>query len=141
MATAPVTGTFPVNETGVDDGASAACGFPVSFTLLGSGRFQVLLDQAGNPTRVLVEENVNGTFSGNGQVVGQAVHTVTIFDLAQGTETELGLVTRIFSFNGGTIQAEIGRLIFDANGNVIFEAGPHPALHGDFTALCAALTP
>jgi hypothetical protein len=27
----------------------------------------------------------------------------------------------------------------DEDGNLLFEAGPHPALHGDFAALCAAL--
>lgn len=27
------------------------------------------------------------------------------------------------------------------DGSVLFEAGPHPALKGDFAALCAALTP
>ena len=42
--------------------------------------------------------------------------------------------------DGGTIIADVGRLVFDAEGNVIFEAGPHPALHGDFAALCAALS-
>jgi hypothetical protein len=40
---------------------------------------------------------------------------------------------------GGTVIADVGRLVFDAEGNVIFEAGP-PALHGDFAALCAALS-
>ena len=40
-----------------------------------------------------------------------------------------------------------GRLIWniDANGEMvgdpIFEAGPHPELHGDFRGLCAALSP
>jgi hypothetical protein len=32
---------------------------------------------------------------------------------------------------GGTVIADVGRLVFDAEGHVIFEAGPHPALHGD----------
>ena len=33
-----------------------------------------------------------------------------------------------------------GKLVFDAEGNVIFEAGPHQVLHGDFvTLICAAL--
>jgi hypothetical protein len=49
-------------------------------------------------------------------------------------------VDRIFGSNG-TLQIEVGRLVFDADGNVTFEAGPHHALHGDFTPLCAALTP
>lgn len=100
----------------------------------------MFFDQSGNPTRVQVEISNSGTFSGNGLVVNQVVHTVTVFDLTKGTEIDLGLVDLIFGSNG-TLQMEVGRLIFDADGNVIFEAGPHPALHGDFSALCAALTP
>jgi hypothetical protein len=138
--TSPEIGTFLVEETGVDPGASTACGFTVSVTLSGTGRFEVFFDQSGNPTRIQVEEKVTGTFGANGLVVNQAVHSVTVFDLTTGTEIDLGLVTRIFGSNG-TLQTEVGRLEFDADGNVIFEAGPHPALHGDFSALCAALTP
>jgi hypothetical protein len=140
-ATSPVIGTFPIEETGVvDPGASAACGFTVSFSELGTGMFEVFFDQSGNPTRIQVEKNTTGTFSGNGLVVNQAEHTITVFDLTKGTEIDLGLVFRIFGSNG-TLQMDVGRLVFDADGNVIFEAGPHPALHGDFSALCAALTP
>jgi hypothetical protein len=133
-------GTFPVNESGVDPGASAACGFAVNVTLVGTGRFQVFVDQSGNPTRFRVEENVVGTFSGNGLTINQTAHTVAFFDLARGTETDVGLVDRIFGSHG-TLLVEVGRLVFDASGNVTFEAGPHPELHGSFTALCAALTP
>jgi hypothetical protein len=104
--------------------------------LSGTGSFQVLFNQAGDPTRVLVHENVGGTFSANGHVVRQAAHTATLYDLAAGTQTQVGLVDRIFG-TGGTLQMEVGRLVFDAGGQLIFEAGPHPALHGDFAALCA----
>jgi hypothetical protein len=126
--------------TEVDPGASAACGFTVSFTLVGTESFKVFVDQSGNPTRAQLKGNLGGTFSGNGLTVNQAAHSVTFFDLTQGTETDVGLLFRIFGSHG-TFQMDVGRLVFDANGNVTFEAGPHPALHGDFTALCAALTP
>lgn len=61
-------------------------------------------------------------------------------DLIEGTETDVGLVFRVFLPGGGTVIADVGRLVFDAAGNVAFEAGPHPALHGDFAGLCAALS-
>jgi hypothetical protein len=35
-ATTPVIGSFPIDETFVDDGASAACGFPVTATTTGT---------------------------------------------------------------------------------------------------------
>jgi len=46
---------------------------------------------------------------------------------------------RVFLLGGGTVIADVGRLVFDAEGDVIVEAGPHPALHGDSLTLCAAL--
>jgi hypothetical protein len=51
-----------------------------------------------------------------------------------------GRAPTYFLPDGGTVIADVGRLVFDAEGNVTFEAGPHPALHGDFAALCAALS-
>jgi hypothetical protein len=39
----------------------------------------------------------------------------------------------------GNIFADVGRVVFDADGNIIFEAGPHQFLHGDVASLCAAM--
>jgi hypothetical protein len=47
-------------------------------------------------------------------------------DLVEGTETDVGLVFRVFLPGGGTAIADVGRLVFDAEGNAIFEAGPPP---------------
>lgn len=140
LATTPDIGTFPISETFVDDGASAACGFPVTATILGEGRFQVFFDQSGNPVRVQIEVNYTGTLSANGLSVGQAAHGVSIFNVASGTETDMGVIIRVFLPNGATLFMDRGRLVFDANGNLVFEAGPHPSLHGDFPGLCAALS-
>jgi hypothetical protein len=41
----------------------------------------------------------------------------------------------VFLSGGGTVIADVGRLVFDAEGDIIFKAGPHPALPGDFPAL------
>jgi len=41
----------------------------------------------------------------------------------------------------GNLYLDRGHLIFDSSGNLTFEAGPHPSLHGDIDGLCAALTP
>jgi hypothetical protein len=56
---------------------------------------------------------------------GQVFH-----NLVEGTETDVGLVFRVFLPSGGTVIADVGRLVFVAEDNVLFEAGPHPALHG-----------
>jgi hypothetical protein len=141
FATPPTTGTFPIDETFIDDGASAACGFPVTSTITGSGRFIVFFDRNGNPIRTLVEESDRGTFSANGLSVNQSSHDVSTVNLKTGTETDMGVVIRVFLPNGRTLYSDRGVLVFDANGNALFEAGPHPSFHGDFPGLCAALTP
>ena len=140
-AATPFIGAFPLSETFVDDGASAACGFPVTSTISGTARVEVFFDQSGNPVRVQVEESASGTFSANGLSVSQSSHMISIFNLVTGTDTEIGLIIRVSLPGGGTLYLDRGRLVFDANGNVVFEAGPHPSLHGDFPGLCAALTP
>jgi hypothetical protein len=45
-------------------------------------------------------------------------------DLIEGTDTEVGLLFRVFLPGGGTVIADVGRLVFDAEGNLTFEAGP-----------------
>ena len=140
-ATTPVTGAFPINETFVDDGASAACGFPVTATTTGTGHFQVFFTDAGTPVQVNVEENISGTFTANGLTVNVAGDTLSRFDLVNGTETDAGINIRVSLPGRGTLYIDRGRLIFDADGNLETEAGPHPSLHGDFPGLCAALTP
>jgi hypothetical protein len=139
-ATTPVIGTFPIDETFVDDGASAACGFPVTATITGTGHFQVFLNDAGIPIRLNVEENVTGTFTANGLTLYTAGNILSRF-LVDGTETDAGINIRVSLPGGGKLYIDRGRLVFDANGDLVTESGSHPSLHGDFPGLCAALTP
>ncbi|HEU4897088.1 MAG TPA: hypothetical protein VFX88_05880, partial [Actinomycetota bacterium] len=110
------------------------------FEVSGIQTIQVLYDAAGNPIRRQVHSNIEGTVSANGITLREIEHGQTFIDLVEGTDTEIGLLFRVLLPGGGTVIADVGRLVFDAEGNVIFEAGPHPALHGDFAALCAALS-
>ena len=100
---------------------------------------QVLDDAAGNPIRVQVHGNIEGTFFANGITLREIDRELIVIDLVEGTETDVGLVLRVLLLGGSTVIADVGRLIFDAEGDVIVEAGPHPALHGDSLTLCAAL--
>ena len=140
LATPPATFRIPHADTFIDEGASAACGFDVLFKVSGIQTIQVLYDAAGNPIRVQVHGNIEGTVSANGITLREIERGQTFIDLVEGTDTEVGLLFRVFLPGGGTAIADVGRLVFDAEGNVTFEAGPHPALHGDFAALCAALS-
>jgi hypothetical protein len=140
LATPPDTIRIPHEDTFIDEGASAACGFPVLADISGVQTIQFLYDAAGNLIRVQIHGNTEGTFSANGITLRQIERGQIFIDLVEGTDTEVGLLFRVFLPDGGTVIADVGRLVFDAEGNVIFEAGPHPALHGDFAALCAALS-
>jgi hypothetical protein len=140
LATPPDTFRIPHQDTFIDEGASAACGFDVLFEVSGIQTIQVLYDAAGNPIRVQVHGNIQGTVTANGITLREIEHGQTFYDLTDGSQTLVGLIFRVFLPDGGTVIADVGRLVFDAEGNVIFEAGPHPALHGDFAALCAALS-
>jgi hypothetical protein len=121
-------------------GPATIVGEGVLFEVSGIQTIQVLYDAAGNPIRVQVHGNIEGTVSANGITLREIERGQIFYDLTDGTQTLVGLVFRVFLPDGGTVIADVGRLVFDAEGNVTFEAGPHPALHGDFAALCAALS-
>jgi hypothetical protein len=139
-ANQPVIGTFPITGTNIDPGASATCGFTVTETDTGTGRYEVFFDSTGTPTRAQVEENYTGFFSANGLTVNTAGDTLSILDL-NGGETDAGINIRVSLPGGGILYIDRGRLVFADNGNLVSEAGPHPSLSGDVTGLCAALTP
>jgi hypothetical protein len=73
--------------------------------------------------------------------VNQSSDELSIFNLVTGTETDIGIVIRVFLPTGHTLYSDRGILVIDANGSALFEAGAHPSFHGDFPGLCAALTP
>src|SRR5262245_25937144 len=125
--TKPFTARFPFTETFVDDGVSAVCGFPVTSYLAGTVTVEVF-DGTGGAPRAQIHVNGSGTFSGNGLVVGQYTVGNVFVDFASGTTQEIGIAIRVTNPNGGLIYMDVGRLIFDGNDNLVFEAGPHPSL-------------
>jgi hypothetical protein len=128
-------------EVNVDDGASAACGFTVTETDSGSVHVEVFFDSTGVPVGLRVEQHYSGVFSANGLAVDVAGAGMTSSDLLNGGGTDVGIDIRVSLPGGGVLYMDRGRLVFDASGNLVFEAGSHPSLHGDFPGLCAALTP
>jgi hypothetical protein len=140
-ASTPITAHFPFEDHFVDEGASAACGLPVTVDSTGTRTIQVLFDQSGNPIRLQVHINATGTMSANGIVLQEADHGSEFIDLVSVNETDVGLVFREVLPGLGIVIMDRGRVTVAPDGSVLFEAGPHPALDGDFASLCAALTP
>jgi hypothetical protein len=106
-----------------------------------TGSFQVFFDSTGTPVRLQIETVSTNTFSANGITIPFRSANKNTFNLINGTGTDIGLDIRVTIPGVGNLYLDRGRLVFDSNGNLIFEAGPHPSLHGDIDGLCAALTP
>ena len=85
---------------------------------------RVLYDAAGNPIRVQVHGNIEGRFSLTGSPLRENERRQIFIDLVEGAETAGGLVFRVFLSGGGTVIADVGRLVFDAEGNVISRQVP-----------------
>jgi hypothetical protein len=140
-ASQPQTGTFPIDEQFTDEGAIAACGFDVNVHIVGTGRTIAFFDANGELTSVQVHTDATGTMTANGITLNEVDHNTDTFDLVDGTETLVGIVFRESLLGLGIAIMDVGRVTATLDGNLVFEAGPHPALDGDFTTLCAALTP
>jgi hypothetical protein len=140
-ASTPQTGTFPIDEQFTDDGANAACGFDVDVHFAGTVRYIAFFDNQGNLTSVQLHTNATGTMTANGITLDEVDHNTETIDLVDGTDTEVGIVFRESLPGLGIATMDRGRVSATLDGNLLFEAGPHPALDGDFTTLCAALTP
>jgi hypothetical protein len=139
-AAAPIQQVFVVDDTHPGPKLSAACGFPVLIHEQGRIRDSFHTDNAGN----FVMESL--TFED---------YRISVINAQTGTtytspQTGLLKFTPTFAYasgvtanfvvpGGGKVLIDAGRFVVDANNNLIFEAGIHEYLDGDFQALCAAL--
>ena len=140
-------GSFTGSDVNLDIGVS--CG---SFQVLQNGtftiRFTVFYNQEGNGTQGIFHESERGTLSNS--VTGTSVpfeedFTLTIMlatpgDFSTATFTYTGQVYTVTLPGSGLIVHDVGKAVFDANGNLIFEGGPHQLLDNQVQQLCAALS-
>jgi hypothetical protein len=90
---------------------------------------------------------LSGTDTFTNSVTGKSYtmtfHNTTFIDFdTSGNFVQLansGIGYRLTIPGGGAVFVDIGRFEVDTEGNVIWEAGPHHDLDGDFTGLCAAM--
>ena len=133
------TGSFPIEDHFVDGGASEACGFPVSVDLSGVLRYQLRFDGDGNAVWVATHVLRDGTLSGNGVSLPEIDRDNQMLDLTSGAFHQVGIVFRVSIPNGPPVVFDRGFIRVGSDGSIEMVAGPHPALDGDFAALCAAL--
>lgn len=147
LALAPVTTVFaaePDIQVFHDEGSvvAADCG---TFLALEDfeidGRVTTFFDNDGNPVRVQVHVTYNGTLINSviGLTLRDPSHLTLMADLQEGTTTHMGLAFAITVPGEGIVVLDAGKLVFDAEGNVIFEGGSHDFLDEGETLFCAAL--
>lgn len=117
------------------------CGFKVEFSFVGSVTVTEFLDAEGNVTRLLLhgEDVGSATNPANGKTATGDDHWLERHDVETGEMAIIGLFFHLNFGGAGIVVIDAGKVVFDADGNVIFLAGPHQVLEGDFAALCEAL--
>jgi hypothetical protein len=149
VAAQPEIIRLPIEEhIAVVEPESSVCGFPISWDYSGQLTIQVFFDADGNPTGVHVLGVTSGELSANGITLRTQQANNRTFDFDGNTMVEMGIVSKYLLPGTGVVLMDRGRLIWNIDpetgetvGDPIFEAGPHPSLHGDFGELCAVLTP
>lgn len=107
-------------------------------------RVTTFFDDAGNPVRIQVHVNYDGTLTNSvtGLTVRDPGHFTIQVDLHEGTQNFVGLVYGITIPGEGVVVLDAGRVVFAGEAveeNIIFEAGQFDVLHGGDAVICAAL--
>jgi hypothetical protein len=133
-------GKYSNSESFLDPGPTAACGFPVTFSLNINGTFEVRLDSNGNPIGLTDHEIGTVSESANGiTVTGHTADQFIVFFPSQ-LQYEVGL-NGVFPLPGGGVTIDAGHIVGTFDGQLIVVNGPHDVLNGNVASLCAALTP
>jgi hypothetical protein len=100
---------------------------------------QTFFDNVGNVTRAVVHDDFTGTETGpNGVPLNSSEHA-TITDYPDGTESWVGQPLEVSLPHGGKVILDAGKIVYNPDGSIAVEHGPHPFADGDVAAYCAAL--
>jgi hypothetical protein len=132
-----------VDETFVDP----LCDFDVTIHMSGSYKETGYRDASGFLFKTISTVGSGGPFTLTATAEGttltmqmQSFQEVRTFnpDGSLKSDSLHGIVYRFTAPGVGIVLLDAGRITFDSDGNVVFEAGPHQALHDDWEAFCAA---
>ena len=148
-ALTPLIGSFPIGGHVVAlEPESSLCGFAITSDTSGTATFRVFFDEAGDPSRVHIHAMWTGRLSANGITLTARSSLNQFLDFEASTVIEVGLVFQNAGPGTGVALMDRGRLVWSVDPDTgefavppVFEAGPHPQLHGDVSGLCEALTP
>jgi hypothetical protein len=141
LAAAPQIETF--HDEGSFDIGPCSSGVTLVETYTEDDRLITFFNQAGEPVAAQFHFNYVGvvTNPATGQSVKDPAYGTRFFDFVNGTRGPVGLYFSTTVPGVGVVFHDVGRLVRDLeDGTILFEAGPHDMLHGDYIALfCAAL--
>ena len=140
----PAGATPPSVETFHEEGEFlfADCGtFQLTETFTVDVRVTTFFNAQGDAVRATEHVNFVGviTNSLSGNTYPDPGHHQRVIDLTTGEETVVGLVFLTPVPGLGPVLHDTGKVIFDANGDVTFVAGPHNVLLGTNPDPCTVL--
>lgn len=117
------------------------CGFRTKFEWVGTGYGIIFTDSNGNfvKQRDRIAETLTVTSLRSGKSLSGKNHYTISFNAEDGTFTRVGLWFHLNSPGEGVVLHDVGRAVFDSDGNLVFEAGQHQWLEGDIQGMCRAL--
>lgn len=140
-ATPPASDTFGFTYSDTLSCSGLGFGFDDNFAGSVSIRETTFFDSKGNAIRIqdhvaAVETNVNSV-TGKSFVMRGDVTIVQ--DLVSGTWSWNGAANLANETGRGIVIHDTGKIVFDANGDVVFEGGPHQVIDIGPEVFCAAL--
>jgi hypothetical protein len=99
-------------------------------------------DSNGSPIRQATHVHFTGTLTNNlsGKTIDDAGNQIVDTDLADGTSAVIGRVRVVTIPGEGEIFAQVGRLVRDGAGNLIFSAGQQDGLTGNYGEFCTYMS-
>jgi hypothetical protein len=135
---APAVEDFPIT----DEFDLPCSGFTVHVSYDGSGRATTYFSNAGDPVQLRIHTTVLGSAvnTSTGRTLRDNETIVIVIDLVTGETTINGAPAHVTAPGEGIVIHDTGRIVFGANGNVTFEAGPHDQADQDpLQVYCSAL--
>ena len=145
VAASTATAVPPVVELGPYPGFTdtALCGFPIVTSFDGTVRTTTHLDQSGNPIKIIQTfPNITVTLAhGDTTVTTKGPAHVTVSFAADGSVESTaieGMSANITLPGVGRLFFDVGRVVWDADGNIVSESGLHQIFGtADASAFCA----
>jgi hypothetical protein len=126
----------------IDQFDTTSCAFPFREIADGFVNRTVFVDENGTPTRVRIIASFDGVAinEANGKTAQLQQVLVVFVDLETGQVVWDGVRIKGTMPAGGALILDVGRVVFDASGTPIFEAGQHQLIHEDFDDFCTAMS-